>query len=118
MGGTNMAANGTRSARGDLREVEVRVNGEAWTHTQSLLDAGPGDHVYVLNPETGAVTFGDGVNGRKPPVGGGDISVSYRYGDGSSGNIAKRIDAESDLTGFWVVAEAGCQAVGWRKPRR
>ncbi len=118
MGGTNMAASAIRPAPDDVREVEVRVNGEAWTHAQSLLDAGPGDHVYVLNPETGAVTFGDGVNGRKPPVGGGDISVSYRCGDGSSGNIAKRIDAESDLTGFWVVAEAGCQAVGWRKPRR
>jgi hypothetical protein len=113
-----MAANGVRPAPGDVREVEVRVNGEAWIRARSLLDAGPDDPVFVLNAETGAVTFGDGVNGRKPPVGGGDISVSYRYGDGSSGNIAKRIDAESDLKGFWVVAGAACQAVGWRKPRR
>lgn len=111
-GGEWNSAGARRCARGrsegERRGVDPRAE---------LLDAGPDDNVYVLDPETGVVTFGDRVNGRKPPVGGGDISVSYRYGDGSSGNIAKRIDAESDLIGFCVVADAACHAVGWRKPR-
>jgi hypothetical protein len=97
--------------------VEVRVKGEAWTRARSLLDAGPDDPLFVVNPECGSITFGDGVNGRRPPVGVGNIIVSYRYGDGSSGNIAKRIDDDGELTGFWVDVGCGRQAVGWRKPR-
>ena len=117
-----METNGIEPAPGDGREgeamVEVRVNGDPWIRAQSLLDAGPDDPVYVLDQETGAVTFGDGVFGRKPPVGDGNISIAYRYGGGASGSIAKRIDDESDLTGFCAVVGGGCQAVGWRKPPR
>ncbi len=95
--------------------IEVRVNDEAWLRAPSFFNAGPDDPVFVLDPESGAITFGDGINGRRPPVG-GDISVSYRYGDGASGHVAKWIDGESDLLGFWVDLSRGVQAVGWRKP--
>ena len=118
-GGSDMPTDGNRPAHEREAEamVEVSVNGEAWTRARSLSDAGPDDPVFVLDPESGGVTFGDGVNGRQPPVGAGVIVVSYRYGDGSSGNIARRIDDESDLTGFWVDLRCDRQAVGWRKWR-
>jgi hypothetical protein len=69
----------------------------------------------VLDPESGAISFGDGVNGRKPPIP-GDIAVSYQYGGGASGNVAKQVDGENDLAGFWVDVGRRSQAAGWRKP--
>ncbi len=114
-----METNESRPSPGDRREaadtVEVIVNGEPWIRVLDLCDAGPDDPVYVLDPESGRITFGDGVYGRKPEVGGNNF-IAYRDGAGSGGNIAKRIEDESDLTGFWVVVRHGCQAVGWATP--
>ena len=117
-GGSNMQTGGNQPAPAQETgaTIEVSVNGEAWTRVRSLSDAGPDDPVFVLDPGSGGVTFGDGVSGRRPPVGVG-IVVSYRDGDGSSGNVARRIDDESELTGFWLDLGCGGQAIGWRKPR-
>jgi len=51
-----------------------------WTVVDSLDAAGPNDSVAALDPEAGTVTFGDGVNGRIPPLvpGGGNI-VALQY---------------------------------------
>jgi hypothetical protein len=62
-----------------------------WTTVASLDSYGPFDSVFVLDAETGSITFGDGVNGRIPPLvpqGGNIIALSYIWGGGSSGNVA------------------------------
>jgi hypothetical protein len=94
-------------------KVVVTVNNRQWRAVSSFRDAGPDDAVFTLNHETGNIAFGDGVNGAKPPVG-SVITVGYRHGSGSAGNISKRIDDESQLTKFWVIAGDSEQSVGWR----
>lgn len=62
----------------------------SWTEVPTLDTAGPLDSVYTLDAEAGVITFGDGTNGRIPPLvpGTGDIvALTYEYGGGSAGNI-------------------------------
>jgi hypothetical protein len=97
--------------------VVVAVNEREWIAVSSFSGAGANDAVYTLNEETGVITFGDGVNGARPPTG-STVNVSYQYGGGTAGNISKRIDDESQLTKFWIVTRADAQMVGWGgKPR-
>jgi hypothetical protein len=97
--------------------VVVTVDEREWIAVSSLSGAGANDAVYVLDRAAGTITFGDGINGARPPTG-STVSVSYQYGGGAAGNISKRIDDESQLTEFWVVTRADAQMVGWRaKPR-
>ena len=58
----------------------------AWARREMLTLAGPEERCYVLDPYTGAITFGDGIHGRVPPQGEESIRVSYRFGGGSRGN--------------------------------
>lgn len=74
--------------------VDVFVDGEAWTRISSLSEAGPDDKVFVLDPEDGMIVFGDGVRGKQPPEG-SEVTVSYRYGGGSAGNVG------ASMTGQW-----------------
>lgn len=76
----------------DGASVEVFVDGEAWTRISSLAEAGPDDKVYVLNSEDGTLVFGDGLHGAIPPAG-ADVTVSYRSGGGTSGNVGVSITA-------------------------
>ena len=94
--------------------IEVTVNDNAWTRVSSLRNAGPNDHSFVLDADSNRIIFGDGTHGSKPEVG-STVSVSYRYGAGSSGNISKQIDDGWHLINFWVVARSDRQAVGWGK---
>lgn len=48
---------------------QIRIGGEPWTAVDDLAGAGPDDRVYAFDPETGTVTFGDGVHGAVPPAG-------------------------------------------------
>ena len=66
----------------DREPVAVLVNGKRWQIVHSLTDAGPDDAVFTLDPSTGAITFGDGVNGRVPDSG----RIIVRYRAGSDGN--------------------------------
>ena len=62
-----------------------------WTAVASLDPYGPFDSVFVLDAETGALTFGDGTHGRIPPLipqSGNIVALSYVWGGGSSGNVA------------------------------
>jgi len=66
------------------QEVEVTVDGQNWSQVRSLEGAGPNDRVYVLNPRSGAITFGDGRQGRRPP-GGANVTAAYRTGTAKAG---------------------------------
>ncbi len=58
----------------------------AWKEAATWDRAGPHDRVYVLSPETGTITFGNGRAGRVPPAG-AEIRVSYQVGGGPEGNL-------------------------------
>jgi predicted phage baseplate assembly protein len=51
---------------------------------------GPGDPHYLLDPDTGTLTFGDGRVGRVPPAGAHLTAARYRTGSGPEGNVPAR----------------------------
>lgn len=60
--------------------------GRRWRRVESLQDADGDDEVYVLDAETGVVTFGDGVHGAALPKGFRNVrAASYRVGGGAAG---------------------------------
>jgi hypothetical protein len=66
---------------------------QVWQEVDDLYGSGPDDTHFVLDRETGAITFGDGRRGLIPPVLADNAMVnivarSYRYGGGSAGNAA------------------------------
>ena len=70
--------------------LRLEIDKELWEQVQTLDDAGPDDKVYMVSFEsdgTTRVAFGDGQRGRRLPSGGPTITVSYRVGSGTSGNV-------------------------------
>ncbi|BBU33473.1 putative baseplate assembly protein (plasmid) [Burkholderia sp. THE68] len=60
----------------------------AWRQVMRLADHGPEDRVFSLDPVTGRVSIGNGVNGRLLPAG-AQVFASYRVNDGELGNVAR-----------------------------
>jgi predicted phage baseplate assembly protein len=72
----------TRDSAG--RPVEIWVR---WHAVPDFYGSGPRDRHYVLDHLTGEIRFGDGVSGRIPPIGMGNIRISlYKTGGGARGN--------------------------------
>jgi hypothetical protein len=73
----------------------------AWTPIDDLLAAGPevplpgqylpeaGANVFLLDAEAGAITFGDGLAGRRPPAG-TRLYARYDHSEGAEGNVGER----------------------------
>jgi predicted phage baseplate assembly protein len=60
-----------------------------WQEVPSLAAYGPDDPVFVVDYDTGVVTFGDGVNGAPVPPGFRNVrAVRYRVGGGKAGAVA------------------------------
>lgn len=60
-----------------------------WQPVERLIDSGPLDSAFttfVDEYDTTYILFGDGVNGRIPPVN-TVVKVTYRYGQGTKGNV-------------------------------
>ena len=91
-----------------LRVIDAGSSGETgttnatpWTQVDDLMAAGPElllspasasansrpTDVYLLDPEAGTVRFGDGLRGRRPPIG-SRILAQYDVCDGRAGNVA------------------------------
>ena len=69
-------------AAGSTSEVWVR-----WVQVADFHGSGPRDRHYVLDHLSGEVRFGDGVQGRIPPRGIGNVRMArYRTGGGAGGN--------------------------------
>lgn len=85
----------------------LTVGGERWERIDDLLAAGPEVstgpvsllssyaergaapppvNVFTLDPESGLIQFGTGVNGRRPPIG-ARIHATYDYGGGRQGVV-------------------------------
>ena len=73
-------------------QLEVRESASAWIQWNEVPDfhaSGAQDRHYVLDHMSGRVTFGDGVQGRIPPRGIGNLRMArYQTGGGSAGNRA------------------------------
>jgi len=67
---------------------EVVENWVLWTKVPDFSDSIDKDRHYTLDPATGLLQFGDGVNGMIPQAGENNIKVfSYQAGGGSAGNV-------------------------------
>jgi predicted phage baseplate assembly protein len=65
---------------------------EPWTEVDDFSGSGPNDNVYLLDPTTGTITLGDGVQGHIPVANlnnpsGSIIAVTYQFGGGAATNI-------------------------------
>ncbi len=67
--------------------LKVECGGAIWTEVEDLDASGPGDYHYTLDPINGRLTFGDGIQGRVPPKGENNMTVSYHCGGGARGNV-------------------------------
>ena len=93
-------------------QIVVNVNKRRWKQLSSFRDAGADEPVFVIDRQSGSIQFGDGFHGAIPSVG-STITVTYRSGEGSSGNIAKKIFTATDATKFWVIVRNNAQILGW-----
>jgi predicted phage baseplate assembly protein len=59
-----------------------------WTRVDNFFAQGSASEVYLLDPATGTVTFGDGRAGQIPVADTQIIARRYRYGGGAIGNVA------------------------------
>ncbi|HVG34274.1 MAG TPA: putative baseplate assembly protein [Pyrinomonadaceae bacterium] len=70
-----------------LEVEDITRNWQLWQKTDDLLAADEDDEVFVVDPESGQVRFGDGLRGARPPAG-SRIRASYLYSGGTQGNVA------------------------------
>lgn len=70
--------------------VEDRVAGllHDYTRVPDLDGSGPDARVYTLDPESGAVQFGDGARGRPPQPRDRVVALRYRHGGGAGNDLA------------------------------
>ncbi len=62
---------------------------EYWVQWQEVPDfyaSTASDRHYTINHRTGEICFGDGMNGRIPPIGASNVRIRYQTGGGAAGN--------------------------------
>lgn len=73
----------------DLELALIDAQGtKVWTRVEGFFAQGPASTIYLLDPTTGAVTFGDGRTGQIPVADTQIIARRYRTGGGAIGNVA------------------------------
>ena len=78
------------TASGVESTLQVYVGDVLWQPRRTLLDAGPGEHVYTVRTDDDGQTtviFGDGHEGARPPTGRENVWARYRIGIGKPGNV-------------------------------
>lgn len=98
--------------RQGVAKIAVTVNGRPWRSVSGFRGTGPDDAVFTLNSQTGRIRFGDGLHGAMPSVG-STVTVSYRQGGGSAGNISRKIYDATDVRQFRVIVRDRAQILGW-----
>jgi predicted phage baseplate assembly protein len=58
-----------------------------WRVIDDLIEAKPAERVFLLDPESGTIRFGDGLHGLMPLPGEAIRCRSYRHGGGVAGNV-------------------------------
>ncbi|WP_396613697.1 putative baseplate assembly protein (plasmid) [Haloferax sp. S1W] len=70
-----------------ILSADVYVDGERFVEVPDFDASGPTDPHYLLDRDTGRVTFGDGEHGRIPSAD-ATITADYVYGGGADGNVS------------------------------
>jgi hypothetical protein len=72
-------------------EVEEQPGAwKGWTRVENFDASGEDDRHYVLDLESGTVTFGNGIRGAVPQIGRRIRALEYAYGGGASGNVGPK----------------------------
>jgi hypothetical protein len=72
-----------RNSSGRLTEVWIR-----WHSRPHLFFSGLEDRHYIIDRTRGLLIFGNGVNGKIPPIGANNLLARrYRFGGGQAGNV-------------------------------
>jgi hypothetical protein len=95
----------------------VTVDDEPWVRVRDFLASGSQDKHYRIElgeNDKATVVFGDGVKGRIPDIGQGNISIEYRVDANLDGNVGAR-KITVDKTGLTFVSKLynPRQAAGW-----
>jgi predicted phage baseplate assembly protein len=74
-------------------QVDEGAGFETWTEVEDFFGAGPNDRVYVLDPTSGAVRFGNGKHGSIPVANVSSsqtnvVAKTYQFGGGRRSNVA------------------------------
>jgi Baseplate J-like protein len=76
-----------------VRQVEDEAkNWFSWISVPDFENSGPNDLHYVLDPETGAIRFGNGLNGKVPTITERIRARFYRYTRTDVGNVNARLN--------------------------
>jgi Baseplate J-like protein len=87
VGGTEQGGSGEIPVDTFVLEVQNEDGGwDTWRRTDDLFAAGPEDAVYALDPESGQVSCGSGLRGKRFPLG-RIIRARYEFGGGPPGNV-------------------------------
>lgn len=95
----------------------VYVDSEEWTRVDNFLSSTSQDTHYVVkltDDDKATITFGDGTNGKVPPIGQANLTIDYRHNAEEDGNVgASTITV--DKTGLRFVSSLTNpeQAIGW-----
>lgn len=89
----------------EVPELEIRVNGQAWTRMAYFYAQDPDAQVYVVREDedgTSFVQFGDGATGARLPSGVDNVVAVYRTGSGASGPAEQgaSVQIKSDVDGL------------------
>ncbi len=68
-------------------DIEEQQQFVVWQQVSHLAGSGPDDRVFVLEPSSGEIRFGDGLRGKRPPANARIRAALYRHGGGSHGNL-------------------------------
>ncbi len=73
--------------------LSVSATGEPtpWQQVEDFFKSGPDSPHYLLDPETGVISFGDGRRGRIPVANDRVTAIRYRVGGGTIGNVAEGV---------------------------
>jgi hypothetical protein len=75
---------------GAASTLKVYVNDLLWHETESLVEEGPNDRIYITKTDDNDKTttiFGNGVHGARLPTGVENVKATYRSGIGKAGNV-------------------------------
>jgi hypothetical protein len=80
-------------------QVEESSGWTDWNSVDGFEDSQEDSRHYLLDPEAGTITFGNGIRGRAPQIGERIRALEYRYGGGVEGNVgAKAISQVANVS--------------------
>ncbi len=72
-------------------DLQVTVSGQAWEQCADFALAGPADQVFVFDRDSRTIRFGNGLNGKAPPLG-SNVAVTCRVCGGTAGNLPAKVN--------------------------